>query len=145
MWREDVIRDALSWQDTPYVPKARLKGVGVDCGGLLYEVYNPYFGPFPAFPTDYSPDWANHSETPKYLDFILPLCEEVRRAIPGDFSLIHLGKHYSHAAILLDNGRYIHAWGRLREGRVTQSAVRVVEHLAKQNGFPLRHFRPKEK
>lgn len=142
-WREDVIRDALSWQNTPYVPKARVKGVGVDCGGLLYEVYNPYCGPFPPIPDDYPPDWANHSDRPRYLDFILPLCDEVKVAQPGDFSLIHLGKHYSHAAILLDNGRYIHAWGRLREGRVTQSAVRVIQHMAKGTNHPLLHFTPK--
>ncbi len=143
MWRDEVVREALTWEGTRYIPNAHIKGVGVDCGWFLREVYNPHFGPFPVMP-DYTADWALHADASLYLNFILPLCDEVKVAQPGDFTLIHLGKHYSHAAILLPNKRYIHAWGRLREGRVTQSSVRIIEALARQNSkFPLRHFTPR--
>lgn len=142
-WRSEVIAEAKTWMNTPYVPKARIKGLGVDCGGLLYEVYNPFFGPFPPIP-DYMPDWANNGTVDHYLDFIMPICDEVSTPQPGDFSLIHMGKFYSHAAILLDNGRYIHSWGRLREGNVTQSNIRIITHLAKSYGKPLRHFSPRK-
>ena len=145
-WVALVCADALSWEGTPYVPKARVKGVGVDCGGLLYEVYNPYFGPFPPMPQDYPPDWALHGNEERYLDFIMPHVTQVPAILPGGFSLFHMGLVYAHAAIMLTNGRYIHAWGRAREGRVTQSYVRTMDALVRLNGgFPVKHFYPIEK
>lgn len=141
-WRELAITEAKTWESTPYVPKARVKGVGVDCGGLLYEVYNPLFGPFPPMPNDYSADWCVHEYNERYLDFIMPFVHEVPSVKPGGFSLFHQGLNYAHAAIMLDNGRYIHAWGRLRQGRVTQSPVRVMMAMPGQNKFKPRHFEP---
>jgi cell wall-associated NlpC family hydrolase len=144
-WREQVCATAREWEDTPYVPKGRVKGVGVDCGGLLYEVYNPICGDFPPMPDDYSADWSVHEQNERYLSFIMPFVQEIKEPLPGDFSLFHLGLNYAHAAILLDNGRYIHAWGRLRSGRVTQTPIRVMNGMVKitGNGFPARHFTPK--
>lgn len=34
----DVIRSALGWMDTPYKHQGRLKGVAVDCAGLVIKV-----------------------------------------------------------------------------------------------------------
>jgi hypothetical protein len=74
-----------------------------------------------------------------------PYVKEVRAAQVGGFSLFHLGLNYAHAAILLDNAKYIHAWGRLRHGRVTQNPIRVMMAFNAQQGggFPVRHFVPK--
>jgi cell wall-associated NlpC family hydrolase len=36
--RRAVVDEARSWAATPYVHQGRLKGVGVDCGGLVIEV-----------------------------------------------------------------------------------------------------------
>lgn len=36
--REQVVAEALSWLGTPYHHGARLKGIGVDCAGLLIGV-----------------------------------------------------------------------------------------------------------
>lgn len=36
--RAAVIREARSWIGTPYHHQGRVKGVGVDCGGLIIEV-----------------------------------------------------------------------------------------------------------
>lgn len=132
--------EARTWESTPYVPGARVKGVGTDCGGILYELYNPYFGPFPPFPNA-PPDWALHNEDERYLDFIMPYVVETKTVQPGGFSLFHMGLVYAHAAIFLDDGYYIHAWGRLREGRVTKTKPRVMKALAKD--FPIKHFYPK--
>lgn len=146
-WRHIVNDTAKEWKLTPYVPKARVKGVGVDCGGLLYEVYNPIFGPFPPFPTDYPPDWSLHSDDERYLDFVMPYVVEIPEVKPGGFSLFHLGLVYAHAAIMLDNGNYIHAWGRMREGCVIETHPKVMRAFARQNGngFAVKHFDPKVK
>ena len=139
-WRDLVCRDLTTWDGTPYVPEARVKGVGVDCGGLLYEVYNPYFGPFAAYPR-YSADWSLHEANgEKYLDFIMPYVKEIGEAVRGGFSLFHLGLRYAHAAIYIGNNQYTHAWGRLRAGSVTTTPVRVMNWLGK--GHPIKHFEP---
>jgi cell wall-associated NlpC family hydrolase len=143
-WREEVCAEALTWLGTPYVPKARVKGVGVDCGGLLYETYNPFFGPFPAYP-QYTADWALHDANgERYLDFIMPYVLSTTSPQPGDFSLFHVGLRFAHAAILLPGNKYIHAWGRLRDGSVTRTPARVMNAFARrQPEFPVKHFTPK--
>jgi cell wall-associated NlpC family hydrolase len=144
-WQETVCAAAREWEGTPYVPKGRVKGVGVDCGGFLYEVYNPICGPFLSMPDDYSADWSVHAENERYINFIREYVNEIEEPEVGGFSLYHMGLNYAHAAILLENGRYIHAWGRLRSGRVTQTPIRVMNGMAKLmgNGFPVKHFTPK--
>lgn len=120
-WRDWIVAEAMTWMWTPYQHKARLKKIGVDCGGLLYEVYTPLLGPFKPFPEDYPPDWAAHKDGHElYLDFIMPYVIEVALPIKGGFSLFHYGRNYSHAGIW--NGtRYIHAFGRNNVGMVKTS------------------------
>jgi cell wall-associated NlpC family hydrolase len=95
---DEIIRDALSWEGTPYVSGAGVKGVGVDCGYFLRRVYEPYYGPFPPTPR-YAPDWALHSDQELYLDFIMPYVREVPQVRRGGFTLYHVGLRYAHAAI----------------------------------------------
>jgi cell wall-associated NlpC family hydrolase len=139
--RHALCQDAISWWNTPYTPKARVKGVGVDCGGLIYEVFNPYIGPFAAYP-EYTEDFALHSDFERYLDFIKPHSRPVAVAQPGDISLFHFGLVYAHAAILLEDGRYIHAYGTRRAGRVNISHARAMYSMNKSfgNGYVVKHF-----
>lgn len=137
-WRDQVVADVLQWVGTTYVPNGRVKGVGVDCGGLLYEVYNPYFGPFDPYPA-YSPDWAMHEANgEKYLDFIKPYTVAVSAPTKGGFSLFHIGLRYAHAAIYIGGDQYVHAWGRQRAGSVTKTPTRVMQYLGR--GYPAKHF-----
>lgn len=142
-WVDMVAREALSWEHTPYDPHGRVKGVGVDCGWLLWKCYDPIFGPLPLPPAEYAVDWALHTEEQKYLDFVMPHVREALAPVAGGFSLFHVGRAYSHAAILLPNGNYIHAWGRVRAGRVMQTAPRLMEYLSMKSGHPTKHFEPK--
>lgn len=135
--------EARSWLDTPYVPHGRVKGVGVDCGHLLWAVYSTIAEGLPLPPEQYAPDWALHTTEEKYLDFIMPFVRQVPKVSPGGFSLYHVGRAYSHAAIFLSDGFYIHAWGRLRAGRVMKSHPRIMEFYSMKSGFPTQHFEPK--
>lgn len=132
----------MSWYGTPYVHKGRVKGVGCDCGGFIYEVFNPFVGPFPAFPTDYPPDWALHNDNELYLDFILPFVREIPRPKAGGLTLYHIGKRYAHAALMLENGNYIHSWGRQGSCGVTITPPRVMRQYVRNygNGFREKHF-----
>jgi cell wall-associated NlpC family hydrolase len=100
-----------------------VKGVGVDCGGLLYQVYNPFFGPFRPFPKDYPPDWALHRENEMYLAFIRPYTIPVRHAIPGGIAVFQVGRNFSHGTICTEEGTFIHAWGRNQSGSVVESRL----------------------
>ena len=35
----EAVQEALTWLGTPYHHQGRVKGVGVDCGTLICEVY----------------------------------------------------------------------------------------------------------
>lgn len=121
-WRDALVRDAREWIGTPYHHKAKLKGIGCDCGGFLYSVYEPYFGPFPPFPTDYPPDWASHRDMERYLQFIMPLTTEVSSPDRGDFVLVKMGRAFSHAAIYMGNDTYIHSYGNRNLGGVIETS-----------------------
>lgn len=121
-WRELVIAEARTWIGTPYQHKGRVKGVGVDCGGLLYQVYNPFVRMRP-FPKNYPPDWALHRENEIYLDFIRPYTFEVERATPGGMALFKVGRNWSHAAIVTEKIKFIHSWGRNQHGGVVECGL----------------------
>ncbi len=122
-WRQRVIADARSWLYTPYQHKGHVKGVGVDCGALLYHVYEPYFGPFKPFPTDYPADWALHQSAELYLDFIIEYVEPVARPTPGGIAVFHVGRNFSHGAICSDRGKFIHSWGGAGTGCVVETSI----------------------
>lgn len=139
-----IVASAETWLNTPYVPRAQIKGVGVDCGALLYQVYEPFFGPFPPFPQDYSADWALHVNNERYLAFITDLSDPVDKAVKGGFSVFHFGQNFAHGAIYCGDDWYIHAWGRQREGRVAKQRTRVLMNIGDTLAFPPKHYVPKD-
>jgi cell wall-associated NlpC family hydrolase len=120
-WRDWIVAEARSFRYTPFHHQGRVKGVGVDCAGLLYQVYGPVFGPFKPFPKDYPADWWAHKDDDRYLDFILPYVEEVPKPIKGGFSMWRIGRNFAHSGIFTERGTYIHAWGVTGKGSVLES------------------------
>lgn len=121
-WRDWVVAEARSWKGTPYVHKGRVKGVGVDCGGIIHTIFNQLV-PLAPFPRDYPQDWAMHKEGNElYLSFIMPYVEEVPSPVKGGIALWHFGRNYSHGAICTERGTFIHAYGRNDFGKVIESA-----------------------
>lgn len=105
-----VVKEALTWLSTPYHHQGRVKGVGVDCGMLLCEVYHacglvPYIDPRP-----YPADWHLHQMEQKYLAWVKQYCDEVQEPQPGDIVLYHFGKCVSHAGIVIAWPQIIHAY-----------------------------------
>ena len=138
-----IVAEAHTWLNTPYVPRALIKGVGVDCGGLLYKVYEKFIdGQMEKYPDDYSADWALHEGPERYLDFIKPYVHQVPRAVKGGFSVFHFGNHYAHGAIYCGDDWYIHAWGRQRQGRVAKQRTRVLMGISDTRVFAPLHYEP---
>lgn len=106
----EVILEAKTWLGTPYHHQGRIKGIGVDCGMLLCEVYHaaghiPFVDPRP-----YPPDWYMHQMDSKYLDWVREYAEPVSEPLPGDIALFHFGQCISHAAIVVEWPTIIHAY-----------------------------------
>ena len=110
MTRADVIREALSWERTPYHHRARLKGVGVDCAMYPAAVYETV-GLIPHLSPDYSPQWMLHHDEEQYLGWVTPYAREIERAAvgPGDFAIWKFGRTFSHGAIVINPPEVIHA------------------------------------
>jgi NlpC/P60 family putative phage cell wall peptidase len=142
-WRQYVIDEARKWKGTPYQHKARVKGVGCDCGGIIYEIYNPLLGPFAPFPTDYAQDWAMHNEDTRYMDFIMPYVKEVPKAVPGGLAMFRVGRSFGHAAICSEKKTFIHAWGRTQHGSVIESKIQFFSWGGKPR--PVKYYDVSEK
>jgi cell wall-associated NlpC family hydrolase len=103
--RAAVIKEAKSWTGTPYRGWASLKGVGTDCGQLIYGVFRACgLLPVLELPKDYSLQVAQHQTSTEYMQLIdiyfrvIPESE----VKPGDLVCYKLGLSMAHAAIIVD-------------------------------------------
>jgi len=128
-WRNDIVVEARTWLNTPYHHKGRVKGVGVDCGGLIYEVYKKVLGiPPEPFPDNYAEDWGLHKEDNElYLNFIMPYVQQTSKLMPGDLVVFQFGRAFAHGTIYIGNDEVIHAYGRTGFGVVMKSQIRVFQ------------------
>jgi cell wall-associated NlpC family hydrolase len=98
--RQRVIKVAESWLGTPYHHMGRVKGVGVDCGTFLCEVYHEA-GVTDFIGLEYYPfDWHLHRDEEKYLEILLRYVRIVSRARAGDIIMYRFGRVASHSAII---------------------------------------------
>lgn len=107
--RAAVVREALSWQGTPYHSGACLKGVGADCATLLIGVYAAVGAVKEFDPGYYPPDWHLHSGIERYLAVVAKHGKQVEAALPGDIAVWKFGRLFSHGAIVIDWPKIIHA------------------------------------
>lgn len=120
-----IVAEAITWRGTPYHHKGRSKGVGVDCGTLIYEVFKRVLGiPAEPFPNDYPEDWAMHREGNElYLDFIAPYIRPTAKLLPADLVVYKYGRNFSHGTIYIGGGKVIHSYGKTGDGSVTISRM----------------------
>jgi cell wall-associated NlpC family hydrolase len=103
--REDIVKEAQSWIGTPYRGWSCVKGAGVDCGQLLYGVFNACgLVPVLELPKDYSLQIAQHRASTEYVDTVAKYFREIPEAevLPGDVVVYKLGLAYAHAAIIVE-------------------------------------------
>lgn len=122
--RECILAEAMTWKNTPFHHKGRKKGIGVDCGGFIYEVFKHTIGiPHEAFPAHYAEDWALHRDDEIYLDFMRPYVKPVNRPGIGDVIMFKMGRAFSHGTIYIGGNKVIHAYGRTTHGSVLVSPL----------------------
>lgn len=124
-WRDQIASEALTWVGTKYHHRGRIKGVGVDCGGLIYETYKKVLGiPHEPYPTEYAEDWGLHKENNEiYLEFIMPYIIPTNNLLPGDLVMFKFGRSFAHGTIYIGNNKVVHAYGRTGSGSVVVSKL----------------------
>ena len=111
--RNQIIKAARTWIDTPYHHQARIKGVGCDCIGLVIGVC------WELGLIDF--DIGNYDRTPDstmMMELLDHHCTRTEDPSPGDLLVFRIRKNPQHVGILTDSG-IIHAY---------QSVGKVVEH-----------------
>ena len=135
---EKIVAEARTWIDTEWQHQASLKGVAVDCVGLVRAVYTAVTGNSVTTELDYHrmpiPGRENRiiQEMTRYAT---PISLDDLR--PGDILIFRFMDGVSnHVGIYSSNGQFIHAWqdvNRVVEmpytaewRRITKACLRVV-------------------
>ena len=88
-------------------------GAGVDCAQLLIAVYEAA-GLVPVgeiVPGGYSPEWHLHHSTEIYLGWVQKYCDLIDGdPQPGDIAVFQFGRCVSHAGIVTEWPKVIHAY-----------------------------------
>jgi len=119
--RKDVVKEALSWVDTPFVHQARVKHVGVDCAGLLecvgVELKSDGYQDYEFF-TNYPKDPTGLLE--KHLD---KHCQRVSNGVlkPGRLILFSFSRNRKgqHLAIHVGNNKMVHAYSPAKHVQIS--------------------------
>lgn len=121
--RKTIVSHARAWIGTPYHHQASLKGVGVDCIGLVRGIWREIFGSEPEPLPPYSGDWAEATGREAMLQaasrHLVPVPPELVREADVLVFRLRAGAVAKHAAIVSDPGRMIHA----QEGAPVAEAV----------------------
>ncbi len=111
--RSDITEQARSWLGTPYHHRASLRGVGCDCIGLVRGLWRDLYGSEPEPPGPYTGDWAEATGNEALLLAAQRNLRPVPTAAaqPGDIVIFRIRNNAvaKHAAVLVEDGRMIHA------------------------------------
>jgi cell wall-associated NlpC family hydrolase len=127
--RAQVVREALSWLDTPFMWRQSARGLGCDCLTLLLAVYSTVEPTMPATPmgADYSPQEHLHRGEERYAQMVLQPWFDwlgITWPCPGDVVAFALGRRQvAHVGICIDDdGRFVSALATA--GRVEVHSLR---------------------
>jgi NlpC/P60 family putative phage cell wall peptidase len=111
--RSEITRAARQWLGTPYHHRASLRLVGCDCIGLVRGLWRDLYGSEPESPGPYTGDWSEVTGN----EALLLAATRNLHAIPvqdaqaGDILIFRIRADAvaKHAAVLVEDGRMIHA------------------------------------
>jgi len=111
--REQIAHQAMDWVHTPYVHKARVKGIGVDCaqlvGGIALDlglVTSKQLDDIPPYDVEYH----LHNRDEKLLQILEQFgCVKKEEMQIGDILAFRYGRSCSHLGIVVDFNQIVHA------------------------------------
>ena len=123
MKRKDIVKEVISWINTPYQHQVALKGFGVDCAYLIGKVAENV-GAIEKFQIEpYSTEWHWHSHEEKMLGIVESFgAIKVDEPKMGDILAFKYGRVCSHLGIMIDDNMFIHAHqgtGKVTVNRLT--------------------------
>lgn len=124
--RAAVVAEAITWLNTPYIARARVKRAGVDCAQLLIAAYANAGMIDNIDPGKYAVQWGQNQTEEKYLNSMIGLTTEIADiySLPADIVVFRMGRTYCHGAIVVEwPHKLIHAsefsgvqYGGMNEG-----------------------------
>lgn len=107
--RQAVIKEALTWENTPFLWEGTIKGVGIDCGRFLACVFKnagvkdidikslPHL----------TPNWFMHNADESFLNIVRLFATDYdllpgQIPRPADIIVVKHGRDWAHSAIVLD-------------------------------------------
>ena len=110
--RKDICNKALEYLNTPFHHQGRLKGIGVDCAGLIVCIAKELNLPYG--------DLTNYARIPdgkSLRDVLKNNAEEksLNDSKEGDILLMKFVNEPQHVALLMPNNQIIHSYLRARK------------------------------
>jgi hypothetical protein len=105
--RETIVAEAYSWvrAKTPYRGWSAVKGMGADCGQLIYGIFREtkHLPIGVELPKDYSLQVAQHQASTAFVDVVASYMREIpeHEAQAADVVVYELGLAYAHAGIIV--------------------------------------------
>lgn len=121
MKRAEIVAEARTWIGTPFHHQAVLKGVGVDCRGLLLGIARAFDIP--------AQDVSGYGREPNLTQMAAALRSQMHEipvalAEAGDVIWMAFDKDPMHLGILTDIGTIIHATTSVQPPRVVEHGFR---------------------
>ena len=137
--RKQIITEALTWLNTPYHHKARLKGIGVDCAMLVAGVAaNLDLIDEACVADDYSTQWHLHNNEERLLQQLEFFgCKLSIEPQAGDIVTFKYGRVTSHLGILINTNQIIHARqdiGKVVINDLNEELIQRITHIFKFPG-----------
>jgi len=111
--RGEIVACARAWIGTPYHHQASVRGVGVDCLGVVRGVWRELYGEDAETPPPYSRDWAERYGQETLIDAARRHLKVAPRAEPepGDVVVFRYRRHLpaKHVGIATGASSFIHA------------------------------------
>jgi cell wall-associated NlpC family hydrolase len=137
MEREEVVSSAKSFLKTPWAHAGRIKGVGVDCTGLIICSLNENGAEIPD-----KFDYALGDEFYSLLKILKSSCYTVNisEILPGDIILFRAKDMYNHVGMFVGENKFIHSYSDPAIMRVTISRIdnywrERIHSIHSYNGF----------
>jgi len=138
--RDQAVEQAMLWINTPYHHHACVRGVGVDCAMLVYDVAyqigcitkEQYENP-----PQYNAQWHIHNNKEMLIEIIEGFgCTPSKTGKAGDIAVFKYGRSISHMGILVNQNQIVHA--RMDMGKVVLNTINgeLLERFAGYYKFP---------
>jgi len=116
---EQIVACAREYIGTPWYHTGRLKGIGIDCAGLIYCVLNEL-----GFNVQDSTDYTLDDQFDILMEYVNSQCDQVsfEDVTDGDILVFRARMMYNHCGFYTSKNTVIHAYN-------SPSVYRVVEQL----------------